>query len=436
MIAPGVWLGSGAKLTAKEGQTDNEAAPAARRAPIGRVVQGVPYNALPFAREAEDKIAAYAKGDAEWAARLGESAQTIARQEGWTVVPIDAVKAALLECWMRERRIPQHQATAQPGGRIAGIDDPLPGQALAAPAPPLPSTSAPRRLIANEAAAFGDDAPRRRAPTGAGTERFRYSVAAGIALTVLLVGSVSIGLWEEPLLPPPLPSPTTLPPPLARDIQALPLVSVQPVLPPPAVSIGGDAPPPGPVAPVAVVPPAATPEKPAPPAAIQPAAEPPSAARPAPSSEQVLATQRLLARFGYRPGPADGLLGPRTRAAVRSFQQETGLAADGEVTADLLQRLQARAAAAGGPATGADPKRADLHEPAQPSLGEAALRAASRLVGALFDSVKEPEAVAAHCRTVPDDWFFDELKGGLVHCGRIVDASAVPAGSVRSKHDP
>lgn len=430
MIESEDWLGSGARMTAKEGQTDNEPASAARRAPIGRAAQGVPNTALPFAREAEIKIAAYAKGDAEWAARLGESAQTIARQEGWTVVPIDAVKAALLECWMRERRIPQHPATAQPGGRIAGIDDPLPGREVAAPAHPSPSTPAPRRLVANEAAAFGGEAPRRRAPTGAGTERFRYSVAAGIALTVLLVGSVSIGLWEEPLLPPPAP----LPPPPARDIQALPLVSVQPAItPPPAVPLQGDAPPP---APVAVVSPPATPEKPAPPAAIQPTVEPAAAARPPASTEQVLATQRLLARLGYRPGPADGLLGPRTRAAVRSFQEEAGLAADGEVTAGLLQRLQARAAAAGGPAAAADPKRTELGVPAEPSLGEAALRAASRWMGALYDSVKQPEAVAAHCRNLPDNWFFDEAKGGLAHCGQFVDASAVPAGTVRGKHDP
>ncbi|MCL6598270.1 MAG: polysaccharide deacetylase family protein [Alicyclobacillus macrosporangiidus] len=41
--------------------------------------------------------------------------------------------------------------------------------------------------------------------------------------------------------------------------------------------------------------------------------------------------QRILARLGETPGPADGWFGPATLAAVRRFQSEHGLPADGSV---------------------------------------------------------------------------------------------------------
>jgi uncharacterized protein YbaP (TraB family) len=62
--------------------------------------------------------------------------------------------------------------------------------------------------------------------------------------------------------------------------------------------------------------------------------------------EMVAAAQRALAALGYEPGPADGIAGSSTSAAVRAFQAGSGLAVDGEVSAALLRRLDAALAQA------------------------------------------------------------------------------------------
>lgn len=63
---------------------------------------------------------------------------------------------------------------------------------------------------------------------------------------------------------------------------------------------------------------------------------------PARGSPQVARTQSDLIRLGYDPGPIDGLMGPRTSAALRAYQRDHGLAADGrlsqEVAAHIAQR--------------------------------------------------------------------------------------------------
>jgi peptidoglycan hydrolase-like protein with peptidoglycan-binding domain len=53
--------------------------------------------------------------------------------------------------------------------------------------------------------------------------------------------------------------------------------------------------------------------------------------------------QAGLQRLGYDPGPADGRFGPQTEAAIRRFQQDNGLAVDGQPTASVWQQIQQRA---------------------------------------------------------------------------------------------
>lgn len=57
-----------------------------------------------------------------------------------------------------------------------------------------------------------------------------------------------------------------------------------------------------------------------------------------------MTAQRALARLGFDPGPADGVVGAGTRAALRGWQKARGLVADGYLTTDLVRRLASEAA--------------------------------------------------------------------------------------------
>ena len=60
--------------------------------------------------------------------------------------------------------------------------------------------------------------------------------------------------------------------------------------------------------------------------------------RPLTRSER-MALQRALTDEGYAPGPIDGIVGAGTRAALRAWQRDQGLAADGYASAAVLERL-------------------------------------------------------------------------------------------------
>lgn len=52
--------------------------------------------------------------------------------------------------------------------------------------------------------------------------------------------------------------------------------------------------------------------------------------------------QVALGQAGYNPGPADGVIGPRTRAAISDYQRANGMMADGMPSSSLLEHLRSR----------------------------------------------------------------------------------------------
>ena len=120
--------------------------------------------------------------------------------------------------------------------------------------------------------------------------------------------------------------------------------------------------------------PAATPAPP-PKAAAVPAAAP---ASPPLDANRVLVTsmQRELARLGIYTGTIDGLFGPRTKAAISTWQTAAGIKVTGEPTPALLAAMRQPVAAA--PAA-APPVPAVVKEAASPDQVAAAVARAQQL---------------------------------------------------------
>ncbi len=55
---------------------------------------------------------------------------------------------------------------------------------------------------------------------------------------------------------------------------------------------------------------------------------------------QIMDLQWRLAVHGYDPGPADGVVGPRTWNAIRAYQADAGLVADGAPSVALIDHLR------------------------------------------------------------------------------------------------
>ena len=79
------------------------------------------------------------------------------------------------------------------------------------------------------------------------------------------------------------------------------------------------------------------------------AALPGQLAPPTPSRELVARIQQSLASLGYNPGPADGMPGARTRAAIEAFQAARALPVTGASSDTLDSELLAALRAAGMP---------------------------------------------------------------------------------------
>jgi hypothetical protein len=76
--------------------------------------------------------------------------------------------------------------------------------------------------------------------------------------------------------------------------------------------------------------PASPERKPVPKKSAPPKAEP---------GNPIAATQEALRQLGYDPGPADGVVGPKTREAVKKFERDHGMPETGEITPQLIERM-------------------------------------------------------------------------------------------------
>jgi peptidoglycan hydrolase-like protein with peptidoglycan-binding domain len=59
--------------------------------------------------------------------------------------------------------------------------------------------------------------------------------------------------------------------------------------------------------------------------------------------DEVADLQKTLIARGFKPGPVDGVFGPKTEAAVKAFQEEAGLEVDGIVGPKTEGALEAAA---------------------------------------------------------------------------------------------
>ncbi len=360
---------------------------------------------LPLTDGARVKVLAYAKGDEDWATHLLDVAEEISRAQGWAEIRAEAVKAALLHCWQRERRIPRH-----------------PPQAPQNPAPsPLPATTAAAAAALNPVARMAQGwrkvlTRRRHTAAAAAAEADDDAGASGLLATVtgerfsyfaLVAACVFVALIAWPLL--------------MHDEDALMPIALPPLAMP--LSPEEDAPPQTARADDAA---SSRPALlPTPAAEAARAAETAAGRDPGPSLRDVREAQTLLARLGYQPGATDGKVGPLTDSAIRAFQRDIGSPVNGTVSPRLLRQLRSRVVAVAPPAEIAKPapERPSEARPSNPTL-----HTIGRWLGATYDSRRDLAAVERHCRAVPDNWIFDEAAGDVVHCSRFVQAPAPTLG--------
>lgn len=88
-------------------------------------------------------------------------------------------------------------------------------------------------------------------------------------------------------------------------------------------------------------------------------AKPDPAAAPRPRNEVIADIQRELARRGFYDGAPDGVFGPKTNAAMRDFEQASGLRPGSEPNEVFLRAVSRSTAKAGSRAAAVQPPAAD-----------------------------------------------------------------------------
>jgi hypothetical protein len=147
------------------------------------------------------------------------------------------------------------------------------------------------------------------------TRRRHQMLTAGVAVGALIALAIA-----------------SLAPPIAPPLAAPSAVAAAPTEPPPPVRVAAAQP---------TVLPDVQPTAPATEAAQAGTAAPAAFAATEPlRGEEVREVQKRLQGFGFTPGPADGVAGRMTAAAVINYQQSRGQARSGDIDRDLLEQLR------------------------------------------------------------------------------------------------
>jgi His-Xaa-Ser repeat protein HxsA len=91
-------------------------------------------------------------------------------------------------------------------------------------------------------------------------------------------------------------------------------------------------------------------------------------------SETVKQVQTKLKEQGQDPGPADGIMGPKTQAALKEFQKDKGLKETGQLDPQTLSAL----GVSGSASAGGSSARSEKKDPGAASGGSAAAGAGDK----------------------------------------------------------
>lgn len=95
----------------------------------------------------------------------------------------------------------------------------------------------------------------------------------------------------------------------------------------------------------------------------------PSLALAAPNSADIQQAQQTLNSLGFDVGSADGSMGPRTRTALRTFQRQYGLKANGQLDNATLETLRVRQSATATPVKNATSDNIAVPKPSEGGTG-------------------------------------------------------------------